>query len=523
MRLARLRHQLLIAMGVPACWTQQAPEPTTPPPRPPAETAFDRAACPRDSIPETVCGAREEDLGRCGPHGDSLASYDELKLYVTRDDGDKRTYRRFSLDAAATADYRQALASDGIAVNEHCCYSRCTPLSVGRLDAISPDRYMVSDTRCFPHPPRGTSVPSDEDPACPAAVRFDGTLRPYTSSEEEKTCCYSVPGRRIRPVRGRPARVDGAPRFAQVGPGAAWRLPELRPDREREARRSGLPAREARGPAPVHALQPEREFHRAAPAAEAAPPERDAHRVASTPEAAPPARDAHWAALAPQILRPEVDALPRALRERLAAAWLDAAREEHASIASFANLSLRLLALGAPPDLVADAHVAALDEIRHAQLSFELASAYAGTPLAPVCFGAAARMSAAGDLASLAIETLLDGCINETVAAALAGFASESASDPAVAAVLRDVADDEARHAELAWRIVAWSVRSSGPDLLGALHETLAAAAAAPIAASPDARDDLAAHGVLGDAAHAATRAAVLREIVAPCLAALAA
>jgi hypothetical protein len=458
MRLAHLRHQLLIAMGVPACWTgPQAPEPAARS-QPTAAVGFDAAACPRDSIPETVCGMREEELGRCGPHGDSLASLDNLKLHVTDDTGEPRAYRRFALDAKATADYRTQIAADGLAVNEHCCYSRCTPLTVGRVEAPPPDRIATYLTRCIPAPPGGTNLPSREDPDCPAGVRLEGALRAYAPTEtDEPACCYSVPRRQYDRIRkGRPARIDGEARFADVGAGATWRAPDL---------------------------------------------------------------------------RPEVDALPGALRDRLSAAWLEAAREEHASIAAFANLSLRLLALGAPPDLVADAHAAALDEIRHAQLSFELASAYAGAPLAPVRFTDAARMSAAGDLAALALETLLDGCINETIAAALADEAGAAASDPAIACALRAIAADEARHAELAWRIVAWCVQSgddsAGAALLAALHATAAAAAAsaAPPAAGPDAdpRDDLAAHGVLGEAALAATRAGVLREIVAPCLAALAA
>ncbi len=464
MRLQRLRHQLLIAMGVPACWTQGAPEPTTPPPaRPAVRTGFDLMACARDTIHETVCGVREEELGRCGPRGDSLASYDEVKLYLTEETSEQRTYRRFELDARATAAYRETLEADGLAVNEHCCYSRCTPLGVGRADQASTQARFGLEHRCLPKPPRGTTVPAAEDPACPAAVRFDGTLRPYAMTEDE-SCCYMVPSRRIAPVKGRPARVDGEARFAEVG----------------------------------------------------VDPSRHAGAVGPLTGGA-----AGWQA--PEALRPEVESLPRALRDRLAAAWLEAAREEHASIASFANLSLRLLALGAPPDLIADSHAAALDEIRHARRAFELASAYAGAPLAPAAFPDAARMSAAGDLAALAIETLLDGCINETVAAALAGAAGESAADPAVAAVLAEVAGDEARHAELAWRIVAWCVRSGDAGLHAALRETAAAAARAPLAASPDPRDDLAAHGVLGDAAHAATRAGVLREIVAPCLDALAA
>jgi len=459
MRLAHLRHQLLIAMGVPACWTQQVPEATSQAAKPAVPTDFERAACPRDTVPETVCGAREEDLPRCAPRGDSLASYDDTKLYITEESGEKVTYRRFVFDRKATDGYRTLLAADGVAVTDHCCYSHCTPLVVGNIGVTGrPGDDVV--TRCLPYPPGGTSVPAHDDPACPAGVRFEGALRPYAATDD-KTCCYSVPLRKyeMRVVPGRPARVDGEARFASVG------------------------------------------------------------AVDATGGGAGSGHAATWRA--PE-LAPSVASLPRELRDRLAAVWLEAARAEHASIASFANLSLRLLALGAPPDLVADAHAAALDEIRHARLAFELASAYAGTALQPVRFDDAARMSAAGDLASLAIETLLDGCINETVAAVEAETAGAAADDPVVAATLREIAADEARHAELAWRIVAWCVRSGEPGLLAALHE-VAASVASAISAPAGTAGDLASHGVLGAEAQATARAGVLREIVAPCLAALAA
>ena len=49
-----------------------------------------------------------------------------------------------------------------------------------------------------------------------------------------------------------------------------------------------------------------------------------------------------------------------------------------AEIASFARTSLDLLALGAPADLVAETHRAALDEIEHARIAYALASAFSG-------------------------------------------------------------------------------------------------------------------------------------------------
>ena len=63
----------------------------------------------------------------------------------------------------------------------------------------------------------------------------------------------------------------------------------------------------------------------------------------------------------------------RGARRARGRAWTADALLEHASVASFSRLSLALLAVGAPADLVALAHRAALDEIRHARLCFALA------------------------------------------------------------------------------------------------------------------------------------------------------
>jgi hypothetical protein len=281
-------------------------------------------------------------------------------------------------------------------------------------------------------------MPAEKDKLCAAAVRIDGQLRAYLSSNAGN-CCYGIP-RRYEPIRGRAARVDGEARFPGVTASTAWSA-ELAPDTE----------------------------------------------------------------LAPEV------------RARLAAAWTTAARMEHASIAAFANLSLRLLALGAPPELVAATHTAALDEIEHARLAFQLASAYAGTPIAPAPFADAARMSITMDLAELARETLLDGCINETVAAFEAELASDTAADPCVAHTLRRIADDEKRHAQLAWQILAWCVRTSPRPLLADLR------AALPVTTTTTATGpDLAIHGVLSDDTLANLRSDVLRDVVAPCLEALA-
>ena len=76
-------------------------------------------------------------------------------------------------------------------------------------------------------------------------------------------------------------------------------------------------------------------------------------------------------------------------RAVLAEHWTQEAAFEHASIASFARLTLDLLSVGAPPDLL-DAARATLDEIEHARITFALATATAGSPGRP-CRAARSR------------------------------------------------------------------------------------------------------------------------------------
>ncbi|WP_438021074.1 ferritin-like domain-containing protein [Sorangium sp. So ce315] len=161
-------------------------------------------------------------------------------------------------------------------------------------------------------------------------------------------------------------------------------------------------------------------------------------------------------------------------REELAALWLEAALVEHASIATFAALALELLSLGAPADLLAACQQAAQEEIEHARLCFGLASTYAGLPLGPGELPSPAA-ALSGDAAAVARLSFTDGCIGETFAAALARRAQSHATDPAVARVLARIATDEARHAALAWSVVAWCLKLDPVPVRAALGAALAA------------------------------------------------
>lgn len=211
-------------------------------------------------------------------------------------------------------------------------------------------------------------------------------------------------------------------------------------------------------------------------------------------------------------------------RAALAAAWTSDGLLEHASVASFARFSLALLAAGAPAELVALAHQAALDEIRHARLCFGLASAYAGEAVAPGPFPLGGELGLDADLAALAVSTVREGCVGETIAAVLAAEQLARATDPAVREALEQIAADEARHAELAWRTVAWAVRAGGGRVRAAVARALDAALTggcrAPGAATTGSSATVA-HGRLDAVTAARAAASALIDIVAPAARAL--
>lgn len=172
---------------------------------------------------------------------------------------------------------------------------------------------------------------------------------------------------------------------------------------------------------------------------------------------------------------PEVNPLDEDTRRALASQWLDDALAEHASIAAFTRVATQLLALAAPPELLEGAHRAALDEVRHAKLCFTLASMYGGAWKAPGAIDVGAVREARCDLPSVAREALVEGCLGEGTAAALARRAADRCEDPEVKRCLAGIADDEARHEALAWSILTWCLDRGADDVADAVAQALRA------------------------------------------------
>lgn len=237
--------------------------------------------------------------------------------------------------------------------------------------------------------------------------------------------------------------------------------------------------------------------------------------VEGMPRVAPPANRSDWCA--PK--RPELRNLDGSARAELSRQWLDDAQAEHASIASFARFALELLALGAPPSLLADTHEAMDDELEHARLCFGLASAYVSESLGPGPLPLNGTLGAV-DMAAVVEAALNEGCIGETLAAVGAQVAAARATDPAVRAALETIAADEAKHAALAWRFVRWALQRDPAVVRPVVEQAIAALIdPAPVQAEGDAiaLEVLHAHGRLGREEQASLRSEVLRQVVLPC------
>lgn len=226
-----------------------------------------------------------------------------------------------------------------------------------------------------------------------------------------------------------------------------------------------------------------------------------------------------WSAV--ETLAPDTTAIADELRARLAVHWLGTARAEHASIASFARFSMQLLALGAPPELLIEAQRATLDEIEHARLAYALASAYRGGPLGPGPLDVTGGLADVGDREAILRSLMREGCVDETIAATEAAVAAARATDPTVRRVLTTIADDEARHAALAWRTARWMLQA-WPELADVAREVaIEACARREIAVDLD-DEGCPAHGVLGNRELLQVARECIARTIRPALAAIA-
>lgn len=214
----------------------------------------------------------------------------------------------------------------------------------------------------------------------------------------------------------------------------------------------------------------------------------------------------------------DVDALEAEKRIVAAEHYLQIAAMEHASVASFARFSLQLLALGAPSDLLHETHRAALDEIEHARIAYALAAQFGKKNVGPDKLPAAVA-SIQVDIKNFVRALVEEGCVGETLGAAEGRAAAEKAS-LSLASSLRRIADDEERHATLAWRTLQWALQTFGEPARDAAAEAFAQAMRI-YSRDPHAESDIAELGILSGTSLGTLRRHVLSAVIVPCAQAL--
>jgi hypothetical protein len=198
-------------------------------------------------------------------------------------------------------------------------------------------------------------------------------------------------------------------------------------------------------------------------------------------------------------------------RDALVKHYTSWALAEHASIASFARFGMQLLALGAPSDLIRRTIDAMGDEVRHARFGFGLASAIAGASVGP------GELSMDGALGGeLTLESVLrlvvrEGMIGETLAALELRNAADLIEVEPLKREIQTIAEDESRHAELAYAFAAWAI-AKRPDLARVVQQELAGWESPPLPTE----EGLERWGILDQATRRSVRDSGLAQMVKP-------
>jgi hypothetical protein len=114
-------------------------------------------------------------------------------------------------------------------------------------------------------------------------------------------------------------------------------------------------------------------------------------------------------------------------------------------------LAGELLDLDAPDELIAAAYSSREDEIRHARMTSKIAKRFGGRSNEPYVEELPARSKLA-----IALENATEGCVRETYGALVAHRQATAAEDGTIRCMMQLIAEDETKHAGLAWDVAAW-------------------------------------------------------------------
>jgi hypothetical protein len=153
-------------------------------------------------------------------------------------------------------------------------------------------------------------------------------------------------------------------------------------------------------------------------------------------------------------------------RSALGALFAEMAWLEAASVPAFLRLAEELKAQGAPEALIRAARRSAGDEVRH-QRAMEALARHHGASVPTV----EVAPFSARSLEAMVMENAREGCVREMYGAVVVGWQARTAGDARVREELGRIAEDELRHAELAWAVDAWAAERLSPEELRRVRE----------------------------------------------------
>ena len=176
------------------------------------------------------------------------------------------------------------------------------------------------------------------------------------------------------------------------------------------------------------------------------------------------------------------------------------------------------MAIGAPPDLITEAIRAQGDEVLHALDCASVASSFAGRDLSPGVLNIEGAMKGGVTPEDVMVQTILEGCINETLAAAEAAWLSEQCEIAPIQKILRQIAEDETRHATLGWQTIKW-ILMENPKLKGLVRHTFNCARPEPSTETAAKEDDqwMAAYGCIPSKKRVEIIDDVWSSVIEPC------
>ena len=155
-------------------------------------------------------------------------------------------------------------------------------------------------------------------------------------------------------------------------------------------------------------------------------------------------------------LKQEIFSMTSEEKKKFVKKWLEAAQYEHSSVSSFAQIILELSRYGAPSNLLELTNKAMFDEIRHTKIAIGLASLASNKKYK--IDELKLNNVKIRDKKTFKEENYKDACINE--AAAAKSLYEESSqyelNKPELAKILKEIGDDESRHALLGEKIDNW-------------------------------------------------------------------